>query len=123
MIRPQVMAAKVPGNATYTNSGMTTPLLKVAAVENQPATGSPLPSGAVAASCARAGSAAPSARATETPAISLVMVWIIWFPLQRFVAGLAGTDTDDLLQVRDENLAVADFPGAGRGLDGIDDLI
>src|SRR5690349_2539838 len=71
----------------------------------------------LAASWAMAGAAAASATATDTPAISFVMVWIIGFPLQRFVAGLAGTDTDYLLQVGDENFAVADLAGARGALD------
>ena len=43
--------------------------------------------------------------------------------VQRGAAGLAGADADDLLQVGDENLAVADLSGARGLLDGLDDAL
>ena len=42
-IRQQVMAANVAWNATNTSSGMTTPLLKVAAIANSPLAESKMP--------------------------------------------------------------------------------
>src|SRR5580765_2364678 len=39
------------------------------------------------------------------------------------LAGLAGADANDLLQRRDEDLAVADLAGTGRGLDRLDDPV
>src|SRR4051794_18320234 len=72
------------------------------------------------AGAAHAGSARPSASAV--PRI-LEMVRFIALPLQCVVAGLAGTDTDDLVEVGYENLAVADLAGTGRALDGVDHLV
>src|SRR5688572_31134107 len=43
--------------------------------------------------------------------------------LERFSAGFAGADADHLLELENENLAVADFPGVGRFLDRLDDLL
>ena len=37
-------------------------------------------------------------------------------------AGLAGSNSHRVLNIEDENLAVADFAGGGRGLDGLDGL-
>src|SRR5262245_41495669 len=45
------------------------------------------------------------------------------FSLERFLTGFAGADADDLLDVENKDLAVADLAGAGRLFDGFDDLI
>src|SRR5215472_16147434 len=45
------------------------------------------------------------------------------FPLESVRAGLAGSDAHDLLEVEDEDLAVADLPGIGGFLDGLDRAI
>src|SRR6185503_19533195 len=42
---------------------------------------------------------------------------------ERFGAGLAGADAHDLLEVEDEDLPVADLPGAGALLDRLDHLV
>jgi hypothetical protein len=44
-------------------------------------------------------------------------------PSERVGAGLAGADADDLLQIEDEDLAVADLAGVGGLLDRLDDLV
>src|SRR3546814_6355211 len=41
----------------------------------------------------------------------------------RVRTGFTGTDTINLLEIKDENLAIADLAGSGRLLDRFDDLI
>src|SRR6476469_9122686 len=67
-----------------------------------------------------------SARTPET-SMGLLMMIFLWSELvyvvvglERVRAGLAGADADGLLDVGDENLAVADAAGARRVLDGLD---
>src|SRR5205809_8007937 len=43
--------------------------------------------------------------------------------LERFRAGLTGADANDLLQIEDKDLAVADLSRVGRFFDGFDRLI
>ena len=45
------------------------------------------------------------------------------FSSQGVHAGLAGADADDLLDIEDKDLAVANFSGGGRFLDGLDHLV
>src|SRR5450830_2012944 len=45
------------------------------------------------------------------------------FPLERFVAGFTGTDADDLFQVVDEDLAIADFTGTRGTFDRFNGLV
>src|SRR5687768_8628905 len=76
-------------------------------------------SGAAAGlSCARVAPAKASDNATARNAQSL----FIAFSLERRRIGLAGADADDLLEIEDENLAVADLAGVGRLLDRLDRL-
>ena len=41
----------------------------------------------------------------------------------RVFAAFAGADADDFVDRGDEDLAVADAPGLGAPLDGLDDLV
>src|SRR4051812_13024395 len=58
----------------------------------------------------------PAAQATRT-----VFSWV--YLLKRFSAGLAGADADGLLEIEDEDLAVADLAGVRGLLDGFDRLL
>src|SRR5229473_5005785 len=49
--------------------------------------------------------------------------FLIVVSLERFRPGLAGADADDLLQIEDEDLAVADLSRVGRFFYGLDRLI
>src|SRR5664280_662111 len=76
-----------------------------------------------AAPCARAASPKASAsRARTKLRRSFFMVWCV-SGSEGVFAGLAGSDADDLLERRDEDLAVADLAGAGSRLDRLDDAI
>src|SRR5688500_4459035 len=70
-------------------------------------------------SCA---SAAP-VNTTQTTMASHAISFFIAFSLKGGHIGFAGADADDLLQVENENLAVADLAGIGRALDGLDGLL
>src|SRR5688572_4490293 len=74
---------------------------------------------AVGLSCARAAPAKASDASSATSPIS----FLIAFPLERRHIGFAGADADDLLEVEDEDLAVADLAGIGGLLDGLDRLL
>src|ERR1019366_536536 len=76
------------------------------------------------AACAKA--FCPQARAStlKTKAIrSLFMVCCSCRALEGVLAGLAGADANDLLERRDEALAVTDLAGARRRLNRLDDTV
>ena len=93
------------------------------------AAGAAATAGAAAAAAGAAGAAAAGAAAAAglswaelapiEPSVSKaavnrkVKVLFIIVPLERFLTGFAGADADNLFQIEDENLAVADFAGAG----------
>ncbi len=66
---------------------------------------------------------APSIANSASDAISFLVNLFIGASLERFRAGLAGADADDLLQIEDEDLSIAYLSRVGRFLDGFDSLI
>src|SRR5512137_1417974 len=80
-----------------------------------------MPSPCVGAPCAKAVEvSAPNASAPAARNVSKCFFIFILIVLERFLAGLAGSDANDLLEVIDEDLAVADLAGTCRGLDRLD---
>src|SRR5882724_9661183 len=75
-------------------------------------------------SCANNGRAcAPSIATSASDANNFLVNRFIAASLERFRAGLAGADADDLLQIEDEDLSIAYLSGVGRLLDRLDRLI
>src|SRR5712692_1439518 len=75
--------------------------------------------GAAGLSWAMTGAHQPTAPSRARIAKSFFIV----VSLERFRAGFAGADADDLLQIDDEDLSVADLSRVGRFFDGFDRLI
>src|SRR6187397_3127008 len=93
------------------------PLLGVGAGVAAAAAASAGAAGVAALSCA---STAGAANMNAPQSAIRVTSFLMAFPLQRFRAGFAGADADDLQQVEDEDLSVADLPGVGGLLDRLD---
>src|SRR5713101_8386199 len=89
--------------------------------------------GAAAAGAGAAGAAAGAAgfswamtgahQPTAPSRARIAKSFLIVISLERFRAGLAGADADDLLEIEDEDLAVADLSRVGRFFYGLDRLI
>src|SRR5574343_1675209 len=75
--------------------------------------------GAAAFSSAQAGAPKATALTRASNASTRFMVR----SLKGIGTGFAGPDTNDLFEIEDEDLAVADLAGAGGLFDGLDDLI
>src|SRR5712692_4914152 len=75
--------------------------------------------GAAGLSWAMTGAHQPTAPSRARIAKSFLIV----VSLERFRAGFAGADADDLFQIDDEDLSVADLSRVGRFFDGFDRLI
>src|SRR5213592_4631528 len=75
--------------------------------------------GAAGLSWAMSGAHQPTAPSRARIAKSFLIV----VSLERFRAGLTGADANDLLQIEDKDLAVADLSRVGRFFDGFDRLI
>src|SRR6187402_2694002 len=117
-------------SAVHTSIHATSPLLGTGAGAAEAAADAASAAAGAAAAVAAAGAAAEAASdaacANEPPLAtnmsrpkrkasrSLFMVLFLWGS-ERVLAGLAGSDADDLLERRDEDLAVADLAGARSG--------
>src|SRR5947209_848407 len=82
--------------------------------------------GSGAASAASADPAKPAAarpRAKVAMSFFMMCIGVGCMGSERVLAGLAGADAHDLLEGRDEHLAVADLASAGGVLDRLDDAV
>ena len=87
-----------------------------------------------ALSCATAGKSAPRPRTAASSSVEKVRFMsrnplVFWSRNEgnerskRVLTGFTGSNSNDLFQIEDKNLAVADLPGPSGGLDGLDDTL